>query len=196
MGAVDVSGAERDVGGLTATATALASSANPALTGQAVTYTATVTGGDGGGSVSFTDAGFPVTGCQNVALNAGTASCPATYTDPVSHQIAAIYNGDATSAASVSTGLTQSVTVAPPATAPTVATTNLVNGAAVIGITAPPAAAIRPAVTVIDRVIGYNLYQGTAAGKESSTPVNPSRILATARGYIVRGLKPGTKYSS
>ena len=49
----------QSVGGtLTHTATTLASSANPSLTGQQVTYTATVTGGDLGGTVAFADGGI------------------------------------------------------------------------------------------------------------------------------------------
>ena len=41
---------------------------------------------------------------------------------------------------------------------------------------------------------GFNVYQGTSPGHESATPVNPSRVWATAKGYTVSGLTNGTKY--
>ena len=187
-----------NVGGLPATTTTLNSSVNPALIGSQVTYTAAVSGSDGGGTVSFTDAGFPIAGCQTMTLAAGQATCSQTYADTSPHLIAASYSGDAGFAASVSPGVSEVVNVAPPTTAPAVAAVNLGNGAATVAITTPPAPfAVRaalPAALPVSNVVGYNLYQGTAAGQESATPVNPSRILATAKGYTVKGLTTGTKY--
>ncbi|HEY1733052.1 MAG TPA: fibronectin type III domain-containing protein, partial [Acidimicrobiales bacterium] len=55
------------------TTTGLESSANPSSVGQPVVYTATVSPTADGGTVSFTDAGQPITGCSTVALIANQA---------------------------------------------------------------------------------------------------------------------------
>ncbi len=54
--------------------TSLASSANPALVGTSVTFTATVTGNAPTGSVGFTADGTTLSGCGAVALPAGAAN--------------------------------------------------------------------------------------------------------------------------
>jgi len=46
------------------TTTTLTSSANPSGFGHAVTYTATVTPAQDGGTVAFTDFGAPISGCS------------------------------------------------------------------------------------------------------------------------------------
>ncbi len=184
----------QSVGTLTATTTTVASSANPANTGQAVTYTATVAASDNGGTVSFTDAGFPITGCQAEALDAsGTATCTQTYASTSTHPIVAIYSGDAGFAGSSSAALSQAVTIPPP-TAATAAITNVASGATTVGFNPPALARRVRAAASASSPTGFNVYKGTAPGKESSTPVNPSRLLATSTGYRVSGLKNGTKY--
>jgi len=185
----------QSVGTLTGTSTSLTSSANPSTTGQAVTYTATVTGG-GGGTVSFTDDDFPITGCQSETLTAGQATCAQTYTNVSSHPIVANYSGDASSAGSSSAALSQAVAIPLPPAA-TAAVTTVGNGAATIGFGAPAGPRRHDGVRAASSAsspTGYNVYEGTAPGKESSKPVNPSRLLATATGYHVSGLKNGTKY--
>ena len=183
------------VGTLTATSATLTSSANPANTGQAVTYTATVASSDNGGTVSFTDAGFPITGCQSEALDAsGTATCAQTYTSTSSHPIVAIYSGDASFAGTSSAALTQTVTI-PAAPAATAAITNVANGATTVGFNASALARRHHRNAAgASSVTGFNVYEGTAPGKESTKPVNPSRLLATSTGYRVSGLANGTKY--
>ena len=54
--------------------TTLASSANPSVIGSSVTFTATVTGTAPTGSVAFTDGGSAISGCNAVALPAGSAN--------------------------------------------------------------------------------------------------------------------------
>ena len=81
------------------TTTSLSSSPNPSSTGQAVTYTATVTRvtpatGTPTGTVSFSDGSAPITGCTAQALSGGTATCTVTYTSPGTHSITATYGGD------------------------------------------------------------------------------------------------------
>jgi hypothetical protein len=91
--------------------TAVASSANPSVQGQMVTYTATVSP-PGGGSVTFKDGGTPINGCTARSLNSsGQATCQVTYGTTGSHAITAVYSGDAASAGSTSAVLTQNVVV-------------------------------------------------------------------------------------
>ena len=96
---------------LAATTTAVASSANPSVQGQTVTYTATVSPA-GGGSVTFNDGGTPVTGCTARSLDSsGQATCQVTYATTGSHAITAVYSGDPAAAGSTSAVLNQSVVV-------------------------------------------------------------------------------------
>ena len=82
--------------GATPTSTALSSNANPAVVGQPVTYTATVTPVPNGGSVYFSDNGVAVSGCSGVFIDTttGRASCTVTYSDVSSHSVTAQYGGD------------------------------------------------------------------------------------------------------
>jgi hypothetical protein len=96
---------------LAASTTTLASSVNPSVQGQMVTYTATVSPA-GGGSVTFNDGGTPVTGCKARSLDSnGQATCQASYGTTGSHAITAVYSGDSATAGSTSAVLTQSVVV-------------------------------------------------------------------------------------
>jgi hypothetical protein len=98
----------------------LASSANPSTVGQQVTYTVTVSRGSAGsgsptGTVAFSDGTTTISGCANVGLSSGKATCQATYqtTAGSPHHITASYSGDANFGVS-SAALTQ--TVGPAAT--------------------------------------------------------------------------------
>jgi hypothetical protein len=95
------------------TTTTLVSSANPSVPRQRVTYTATVSPTDGGGSVTFYDGGTPITGCSGVSLartaHGYRATCTITYTATGSHTITAAYSGDTSYQASTSSPLTQDV---------------------------------------------------------------------------------------
>lgn len=97
------------VGQKASTTTTLTSSLNPSSFGQAVTFTATVTGNAPTGSVTFIDGG---TQLGTAALSAGKATF-ATYALSVgSHSITARYGSDANNMASTSAVLTQTVNVA------------------------------------------------------------------------------------
>ncbi len=183
----------QSVGTLSATTTSVASSANPSTTGQQVTYTATVASSDGGGTVSFTDSNLPIAGCQAETLTAGQATCAQTYTDTSPHSIVAVYSGDATFAGSSSSVVGQTVNATPAAAPASVGIANLGNGVAQVGFTAPTNGILTTS-TPPSNVTGYNVYEGTSAGHESTTPLNPSRLLATSTGYTVLGLASGTKY--
>lgn len=90
-----------------ATSTALVSSVNPSTVGQAVTFTATVTGNSPTGTVQFRD------GAANlgspVALSGGTAAFTTSALTVGTHAITAVYSGDAGNAGSTSPVLNQTV---------------------------------------------------------------------------------------
>jgi len=91
---------------LAATSTSVASSLNPSVVGQSVTFTATVTPGTATGTVNFLD-GTTVIGSGT--LSAGTAAFATSSLAAGSHSITAHYLGDALDASSTSTTLVQEV---------------------------------------------------------------------------------------
>ena len=95
-----------------ATTTALVSSPDPSVPGQAVTYTARVSPAPGGGTVSFADNGSPIAGCgsQPVDTSTGQATCTTTPATAGAHNIVAIFSGTGTYAGSTSATATQVVT--------------------------------------------------------------------------------------
>jgi Bacterial Ig-like domain (group 3) len=97
-----------------ASSASISSSANPSVSGQQVTYTATVSSDVAGaptGTVTFDDKGVTIKGCGAVALSGGVAHCSVTYAGPAgsAHQIVASYSGDAELATSSSAPLAQAV---------------------------------------------------------------------------------------
>lgn len=94
------------------TSTAIESSANPTVSGQNGTLTATVmkTGSSSeqpSGTVTFTSDGAPL--CSAVTLSGGTASCSTSPLTVGTHSITATFNGDANFEASTSSPLLQTV---------------------------------------------------------------------------------------
>ena len=101
-----------------ATATTLSSGTNPATVGRQVTYTATVTPTPDSGTVTFTDAGTAIPGCDAVAVDGGgNATCQVTYQAVGSRSIIGSYSGDPNHRSSTSSPLTQAVARAATATA-------------------------------------------------------------------------------
>src|SRR5205814_6034592 len=92
-----------------ATTTALTSSLNPANYGQAVTFTATVSGSTPGGTITFKD-GATALGVAN--LSGGSASYVASSLTGGSHNVTALYSGDTNNATSTSPAVTQTVNAA------------------------------------------------------------------------------------
>jgi hypothetical protein len=97
--------------GQTQTTTAVVSSVNPSITGNAVTFTATVSPTPNGGTVDFTDTGVTISGCGAKSLSVGNATCKVTYSSVGSHSIVATYSGDSRYLTSTSPTLTQIVTI-------------------------------------------------------------------------------------
>ena len=103
--------------GTTVTKTAVTSSANPAKGGQAVTFTATVSGAGGTptGTVTFKD-GASVLAVRPLA--GGRSTLTIRTLSQGAHTITAVYSGSSSFAASTSQPLSQSVTAGPPASSP------------------------------------------------------------------------------
>jgi hypothetical protein len=94
------------------TTTALNSSANPAIAGQQLTYSATVSPEPDGGTIEFTADGRTISGCGAVALTSGVARCTTFYSAAASYVIGAAYSGDTNYGASGS-DLFETVTSSP-----------------------------------------------------------------------------------
>jgi hypothetical protein len=98
-------------GALAATTTNLVSTPNPAPFGTLVTFTATVSGGNGPtGTVTFTDGGTPISGCEAVPLvivKSRIATCTTRTLARGTHSVVATYNGDVKNAGSISLTLNQ-----------------------------------------------------------------------------------------
>jgi len=92
------------------TATTLSSSVNPSVTIQGVTYTASISPAPGGGTVSFTDNGAPISGCSAVPVSGATATCLANPGTAGGHNIVATFSGSTGFSGSQSTTMTQVVT--------------------------------------------------------------------------------------
>ncbi len=164
------------------TATTVATSANPASVGQAVTFSATVqpsTGTTASGNVSFLD-GTTVLG--NVALASNAAQLTVSTLAPGSHSITAVYGGSANLAGSTSTALVEMVNQA--ATTTTV-TSNL--NPAPYGQAVTFTIAIQP--TTSGNVTGtLNLLDGT-------TTIGVTTLVAgqhNSASFTLSGIQGGT----
>ncbi len=137
------------------TVTSVASSANPSVTGQTVTYTAmvgvTATGaGTPTGSVTFSDNGGPITcGAGSQAFNGTSATCTVAYnaTSVSPESVTATYGGDTDFATSTSPALAQKID--PASTTTTVSTSTqpslfgqTVTLTATVAVTAPGSGAV------------------------------------------------------
>ncbi len=112
--------------------TTLASSLNPAILGNTVTFTATVTGSNPTGTVNFTDGSTSIAGCSAVTLASGSfggvrkATCSTGSLAVGVHSIVANYSGDANNLASASLPLSQVISgsALPPTTTTLVSSLN------------------------------------------------------------------------
>ena len=169
------------------TTTTVASSHLTAVTGESITYTATVAAvspstGDPTGNVEFFDGATPITGCTAKALTGtgtDTATCTVVYTSttPASHSITAEYLGSVGAyGGSTSAAITETVSAA--ATTTTVASSDLtavpgetITYTATVAVTAPgsgtPSAAdtvtFKDGATTITCGAGSVAFNGTTA---------------------------------
>jgi sugar lactone lactonase YvrE len=100
------------------TQTSLASSANPSLSGAALSLTATVTGNGGvpTGTVNFLDGGNALGSAPLNAQGVAALSAPGRFWSVGNHTLTAVYAGDANDNASTSTPLTEGINIAPTTT--------------------------------------------------------------------------------
>ena len=94
-----------------APAISLSASSNPAIYGQAVTFTATIssTAGTPSGTVTFEDAGKALPGNSTVTLSGSTASFSISTLALGSHTITAVYSGDTNFTAETTATLNETV---------------------------------------------------------------------------------------
>ena len=172
-----------------ATSSAVTSSVNPSVSGQDVTYTATVSAvtpasGTPTGTVEFLDGGAGITGCGAQPLVGGVASCDVVYTEVGSHAITVIYSGDPNFIGSTSSVVTQTVTPAATSTSLVSSVNPSVTGqpvtiTATVIVTAPGSGTPTGAVSFLD---GGATIAGCAAD-----PVIGTGIATCADAFIAAG---------
>ncbi len=162
-----------------ATTATLASSLNPSVSGQSVTFSAQVAPATATGTIQFKD-GATLLG--TVTVSGGSASLATSSLSVGTHSITAIYSGDANYTTNTSGTVTQTVTAAPPG-APTNLTatpnsTNQIN----LAWTASPTSGVT-----------YNVYSSSTSG---FTPSAANRIAnhVSATNYSHNGLSPSATY--
>jgi hypothetical protein len=138
-----------------ATTTALSADVSPAVVGQTVNLTATVTRAAGipTGTVTFLD-GSTVLGTATLD-GTGTASLAVTFTTAGDHALTAVYSGQGSSTASTSDVLTETVAAAPTAVVLTPSVAQALAGAPVtftvtVSPVAPGAGVPTGTVTILD----------------------------------------------
>ncbi|MBI5031486.1 MAG: Ig-like domain repeat protein [Chloroflexi bacterium] len=155
------------------TTTELTSSVNPAVFGQSVTFTATVSAtppgnGTPSGNVQFYDNGLPLGGTQS--LSGGKATLITSTLSVASHPITATYLSDANFSGSTSSPLTQVVTKANTTTALASSNPNSVFGetvwfTATVSVTSPGAGTPTGSVQFYDNGSPLGGTQSLSGGK-------------------------------
>jgi hypothetical protein len=190
---------EDKVAGKTATTTSLSSSLNPSRVGEAVTYTATLDTTAATGTVEFKQAGIVIVGCSAQPVSAGRAQCTVVSSSLGWRLVTAVYSGDGSYAASISSpGVGQEVyrknttialssssnpsrvgeAVAYTATISPAAATGTIEfkqaGVVIVGCAAQPVSAGRAQCTVVDSSSGWRLvtagYSGDSEYIASTSP--------------------------
>ena len=92
-----------------ATTTVVTSSANPSTFGQALTFTATITGASPTGTVTFKDGAANFPGCIARPVSGGVATCQVLTISSGTHNVTGVYTGDLNNAPSTSAVLPQVV---------------------------------------------------------------------------------------
>ncbi|HEY5196578.1 MAG TPA: Ig-like domain-containing protein, partial [Solirubrobacteraceae bacterium] len=179
----------------TTTTTLSASPPSPSVFGQPVTFTASVTPGDGDGTVAFTDGTTTLSGCGAKTLTGSgpyTATCTTSTLAVGSHSIVATYSGDTNFTGSGSTALAYTVNKAATTTTVTAApaSPSTFGQAVTLTATVAPVApgAGSPTGTVTFKVDGTTVGtvpvsgSGQASISTSSLSAGSHTILATYSG--------------
>jgi hypothetical protein len=163
-------------------AVAVASSLNPAVFGQAVTFTATVTttpaGASTSGTVAFSDGGAAIGGCGAVSVSNQTAACTVPALSAGTHPVTAVYSGDTNLGASpASSALSEIISKATPVITSFVFTSIVAGGSGefTVSLTGNALAVPTGTVTVTDGSTvesSCTLAAGTPPNAGCTTGVN------------------------
>ena len=159
------------------THTTLRASPTETSSGQAVTFTATVTGSDPTGSVMFMDGTELMT--DPVTLSSSTATYSTSALAPGSHNISAVYDGDSSNGASASPPVAETVYVLPVAS-----TTALSSSPATINV--------GEAATFTATVTGFNPTGTVTFIDGSATLGNPIELSSGSASLTTTALAAGT----
>jgi alpha-tubulin suppressor-like RCC1 family protein len=165
----------------TDTQTSLVASVNPSTGGRNVTFTASITGLDPTGGVSFAANGSLVTGCVSIPVVNGHAACTTNALAPGTYAIVARYSGDDTFASGQSDALAHTVVAPAVPGAPTAGTAVAGNGQATVSFLPPANDGGSP-------ITGYTVTSNPAGGIDSSAAT-------TSQSHVVTGLANGTPYT-
>jgi hypothetical protein len=176
------------------TGVALTSSQDPASPVTKVTYTATVTETDGGGSVSFRVGGKSIAGCQARSLSASdTATCTTAPGAMGSHSITAAYSGDTAIPAATSPALSEQVfgvsgASAPPALSQspfTVTFDEPVTGVSAANFTVNETGFTTGLVGTVSCTNASNASVNCATGAVSQASLTPTKPLIAGEHYLI-----------
>jgi hypothetical protein len=182
------------------TTTALASSANPSLVGQPVTFTATVTASSGtpAGTVTFNDGSLAIAGCSGIALASGSATCSTAALSAVAHSITAVYSGSSAYSASTSAALAQTVAAKVTPSVRLASTGDYVPTGTSVTLTASIAGvngvAATGSVTFTDTTTGTTLCAAVAVA--SNAAACPAPLLAMGDHAITATYSGNTNYNA
>jgi hypothetical protein len=153
--------------------TTLGTSLNPAVTGQSVTLTATVsTSGTIAptGTVEFEDGGTPIAGCSAVVLSSGSATCTTSFATAGTHALTAAYSGDDNTQPSLGSA-TETVNPDATSTAIVASATTLVVGQSVTY-----------SATVTAAAPGSGTPTGTVTFDDNGSPIAGCSAVALSSG--------------
>ena len=179
-----------------ATATVAASSVDPSVSGEGLSYIVTVTAvmpaaGTPTGSFAFFDGASTVAGCGAQPLVGGTASCNVTYAGVSTHTITAMYSGDPNFIGSTSAVATQTINPASTSTSLASSVNPSVTGqpvtiTATVSVNAPGSGAPTGNVSFEDNGI---TIAGCAGEPVIGTGINMRRRIRCRRGCDHRRLQ-------
>jgi hypothetical protein len=181
-----------------ATTVQLASSVNPSVSGQSVTFTASIAvvapgTGSPTGTVTFKDNGTAIGTCSAQAVSSSAASCTIGSLSPGTHPITAVYNGDASFSGSTSNTVSEVVNAASTVTSVTSSVGQSVTGQSVtytatITVVSPGsgsptgAVAFKDGATVISGCSTQAVSSGSASCTVSTLSTGPHSITAVYSG--------------
>jgi RHS repeat-associated protein len=174
VNATSTSAALAETVNIRTTTTVLASGTNPATVGQSVTLTATVTGTNATGNVTFKD-GTTMLGTG--AVSAGKATFAASFATVASHSLTAVYAGDTNNATSTSAAIAETVTIR-------ATTTVLASG------TNP--APVGQSVTLTANVTGTNAT-GNVTFKDGATTLGTGAVSAGVATFAATFTTAGSR---